>query len=379
MNIVEIAQGSDDFNILVKAVVAADLAGALSAPDADLTVFAPTDAAFVNLAQAFGYAGDPADEDAVFDAIANALAGLAPDGDPIPILTDVLLYHVSAGVQDSTAVLGSTTINTLLGVDIGQSGGVLSDQDPDFPDPNIATPDIMADNGIIHVIDNVLIPIDIPTVVNGSNGADSVTGGPGLDIIAGAQGDDTLDGADGGDIIYGNQGGDQIYGGNSGDMAYGGQGADWVWGESGDDWLFGNMSDDTVSGGAGNDVIYGNQGADELHGGEGDDTVFGGQGDDIIYGNDGNDMLAGNRGDDWLHGGAGNDKFVYNLKNDGTDTVDDFNDGEDMIYLAGGSGGEMVTATNVAGGAMVMVDGAGVMMLNGFDAADFDANDYMFA
>lgn len=64
-----------DFDILLNAVIAADLAEALADPKARLTVFAPTDIAFYRLARDLGYAGDY-DETAVFTFIVDTLTGL---------------------------------------------------------------------------------------------------------------------------------------------------------------------------------------------------------------------------------------------------------------------------------------------------------------
>lgn len=55
--IADIAAGNDDFDILVKALAAADLVDAVSDRDADLTVFAPTDAAFTELASTLSVTG----------------------------------------------------------------------------------------------------------------------------------------------------------------------------------------------------------------------------------------------------------------------------------------------------------------------------------
>ncbi len=161
MNIVEIASGSDDFNLLVRALTAADLVTTVQ--DAtDITVFAPTDGAFTKLAQNLGFDGDTSDEDAVFDSIVAALTDLAADDDPIPLLTDILLYHVAPGARTEPTIDGSTGIATLLeGAEIMPMNGALGDLEPDLLDPLIVTPDIEADNGIIQAIDNVLLPLDI--------------------------------------------------------------------------------------------------------------------------------------------------------------------------------------------------------------------------
>ncbi len=161
-NIVDIAAGSSDFNILVQALTAANLVDAVRASD-DITVFAPTDAAFTALAVDLGFEGDMSDEGAVFGFIASALAGLAPDGDPIPLLADILLYHVSPGAKTAAEVNDADQITTLLtGVTFGSDGAELVDNEPDVTNPSIVAPDLQAANGTIQVIDRVLLPIDIP-------------------------------------------------------------------------------------------------------------------------------------------------------------------------------------------------------------------------
>lgn len=161
-NIVDIAAGSDDFNILVQALTVTGLAGAVRAAE-DITVFAPTDAAFTALAVDLGFDGDQMDEDAVFGFIADALAGLAPDGDPIPLLADILLYHVSPGAKTAEEVDAASEVTTLLdGATFGSEGTELVDNEPDVANPNIVAEDIPASNGTLQVIDRVLLPIDIP-------------------------------------------------------------------------------------------------------------------------------------------------------------------------------------------------------------------------
>ena len=155
-NIVDIVLGSDDFNILVQALNAAGLIGTIQSAS-DITVFAPTDAAFTSLAVQLGYHGDQSDEDAVFSYITETLATLDPNGDPIPLLTDILSYHVSQGAQST--VFG--TISTLQGATFAANGTELVDNDPEAKNPNIVAT-IDASNGVIQVIDNVLLPINTP-------------------------------------------------------------------------------------------------------------------------------------------------------------------------------------------------------------------------
>jgi len=157
-----IAAGSPDFDILARALDATDLAGAVGDPAAQLTVFAPTDTAFARLARDLGYTGDPTDEDAVFSAIADSLSDLSGDGDPIPLLADVLLYHVSDGVRSSEAVAAADTVPTLTGETIAPDGLRLVDREPDLLDPAVVEADIAASNGLVHAIDRVLLPLDVP-------------------------------------------------------------------------------------------------------------------------------------------------------------------------------------------------------------------------
>ena len=150
-----------DFDILLNAVIAADLTGALDDPEADLTVFAPTDDAFIRLARNLGYKGGS--EADAYGVIVAALTELS-DGDPIPLLRNILLYHVSAGSRSSEAVSKSGGIDTLLsGATILPARTTLLDNDPDLKDARIITgaSDIQASNGIIHVLTRVMIPLDI--------------------------------------------------------------------------------------------------------------------------------------------------------------------------------------------------------------------------
>ena len=179
-NIVEIAGGSDDFNILVKALSTAGLVETVQGLE-DITVFAPTDAAFTQLAVDLGFDGDTANEDAVFDFIAGALSDLA-GGDPVPLLTNILLYHVSAGAKSAAAIDEIGTIDTLLdGATFDAAGGELTDNEPDIDNPSIVIPDIIAGNGTIQAIDRVLLPIDIPG--NGPNIVDIATGSDDFNIL----------------------------------------------------------------------------------------------------------------------------------------------------------------------------------------------------
>jgi uncharacterized surface protein with fasciclin (FAS1) repeats len=153
-----------DFDILLQALKAADLVNAVADPGADLTVFAPTDDAFVGLAQSLGADVADGDEEGAFGAIVEGLTALSPDSDPIPLLQDVLLYHVSPGGKTLDEIKDAGEVETLLGSTFQVEKGELIDADPTIENPRFVegATDIAAANGTIQVIDGVLLPIDVP-------------------------------------------------------------------------------------------------------------------------------------------------------------------------------------------------------------------------
>ena len=134
--ILQLAEGADDFSILTAALKATGLDGALGHPADNYTVFAPTNAAFEALGQ---------------DTINALLAD--PDA-----LRNILLLHVLPGTVFDAAAFGN-----ILGFDIGAgNGGTLNvtatDNGLAVNGVDIIAADIMTGNGIVHVIDQVLIP-----------------------------------------------------------------------------------------------------------------------------------------------------------------------------------------------------------------------------
>jgi len=128
--IVDVAVAADGFDVLVAAVQEAGLVDALSG-NRQLTVFAPTDDAF----NAAGITVDNVDE--VDDEF----------------LLDVLTYHVTPGRRKESSVVNADELPTLNGEKIDVAGTDLNGDQADIVDTNIE-----ASNGIIHVIDGVLLP-----------------------------------------------------------------------------------------------------------------------------------------------------------------------------------------------------------------------------
>jgi len=137
-SIVEIAAGNEDFATLVSLVQAAGLVDALSG-EGPLTVFAPTNDAFAAVPQV------------VVDFL---LANPA-------VLTQVLTYHVVPGAVLSTE-LSSGEVATLQGATVDVK---VSDMGVEINNASVVAADIVASNGVIHVIDTVILPpFELPAV-----------------------------------------------------------------------------------------------------------------------------------------------------------------------------------------------------------------------
>ena len=130
--VVDIAVADGRFTTLVTALGAADLVGVLSG-EGPFTVFAPTDDAFNNLPE-------------------GTLDSLLAD---IPALTDVLLYHVVSGKVMAADVVGLDSAETVQGSSVGIS---VMGESVMVDDANVIITDIEGSNGVIHVIDAVIIP-----------------------------------------------------------------------------------------------------------------------------------------------------------------------------------------------------------------------------
>jgi uncharacterized surface protein with fasciclin (FAS1) repeats len=150
-NIVEIASGNPDFSTLVTAVEAAGLVDVLADPEAQWTVFAPTNAAF----------------DALPEGVLDMV--LADQ----ELLTRILTYHVVQGAITSDqlssmaapsmemSAVGEDTTGSTLDIQVGDDGSVTVNG------ANVVMADIIASNGVIHVVDSVLLPPDVAAMLAG--------------------------------------------------------------------------------------------------------------------------------------------------------------------------------------------------------------------
>jgi len=145
-DIVEVAAGSADHSTLVAAVKAADLVGTLQGAG-PFTVFAPTNAAFGKLPSG------------TVDGL------LKPEAKPA--LTKILTYHVVAGKLDAAAVVkaiqaggGKAVLSTVSGGKLTASldGGKVKLTDENGGTSWVTATDLKATNGVIHVIDSVVLP-----------------------------------------------------------------------------------------------------------------------------------------------------------------------------------------------------------------------------
>lgn len=176
--ILDVAIEAGDFTTLIAAIDAAGLTSTIDDASATLTVFAPTDAAFALLGGA---------------AINNLLAD--PDA-----LSDILLYHVVSGTAlDSAAA--TDAVGTTIEMANGDRVGVSAKNDSLFLNlSKVTATDIQADNGVIHVIDAVLMPpadatLSESTIINIAAADERFTtlvaalGATGLDTVLASQTD----------------------------------------------------------------------------------------------------------------------------------------------------------------------------------------------
>jgi uncharacterized surface protein with fasciclin (FAS1) repeats len=134
-DIVDTAMSTGTFSTLVNAITVAGLDTALKSPG-PFTVFAPSDEAFSKLPS-------------------GTVESLLED---VSTLRKILEYHVVSGKVTAEEVAKLNTATTVAGeaVEIDASNGSVK-----INDAQVVIPDVAADNGVIHVIDSVLLPASI--------------------------------------------------------------------------------------------------------------------------------------------------------------------------------------------------------------------------
>jgi transforming growth factor-beta-induced protein len=164
--IAQIATDNGNFTILLDALTRTDLAGTMADENQTLTVFAPTDAAFVDLLEELGL------ED--LDAVE---AALGTEG-----LKNVLMYHV-LGAEVTSDMVTTGYVSTLgtndsmdpLSIYVNASNGVMINDRA-----MVSTPDVMASNGVIHIIDQVILPLTIYDLLSMNSDYATLTAALGL-------------------------------------------------------------------------------------------------------------------------------------------------------------------------------------------------------
>ena len=201
------------------------------------------------------------------------------------------------------------------------------------------------------------------------DGIENVTGGSRADLLRGDGGANVLDGGIGEDVLHGRGGDDTLLGGTEDDRLRGGQGSNLLDGGGGIDtvdydWLGsggglyvdllagfstglglgdGLIGIENAAGSVDGDTMVARLGGSMLQGRDGADHLYGWSGQDDLRGGAGTDRLAGSGDNDLLRGGADADTFAFNLGGDGidgvlgiqpgTDTIEDWEDGLDLIEL----------------------------------------------
>jgi len=289
--------------------------------------------------------------------------------------------------------------------------------------------------GVINLTGN-----ELDNALLGNDDVNTLSGGLGRDILFGEAGDDILDGGKGIDRMVGGLGNDTYYVDSKADRVVElvGEGTDTVFANtnytlssnienltlqgSGDFTAGGNSLDNHIVGNAGNNILAGGLGADTLEGGLGDDIyvlsdsldviidtggidtirssqnvelqagienaqlvgiadtyVVGNGLNNTLKGNLGNNILDGGLGLDTLIGDEGADQFIISSNGDdvGSDIVQDFTSGEDLLVVDLASFGIDIEALGILSSGLVSADsfvfGAGAVALDNNDHFIYDS------
>lgn len=317
----------------------------------------PNDAAFISLAQYLGYPGD--DEQGAMAFILrlqqpelNATLGRAYDS---TFLDEILSVHWFRALSDDVERIPFKDLQeaggftTLGGTAFSLDGNTIVV--PGRPTPHILPSEVDVSNGLVKLIDQVLLPF-IPD--RNALGFDSVLAGTEMrDRLFGGDGNDLLIDGAGGDILHGGGGEDTflLTGDSSRDKILDFEpGHDVIELSNWDIWyieeLFVKQRNDSsllISDGRNSAVLQAADGQISVEDLGSDSLIFGpGPSGTWIWGSDGRDRLQGTNGDDVFRGGLGRDFLTGGRGADtfyaGTDTFDlitDYKEGFDRIALQG--------------------------------------------
>ena len=257
-------------------------------------------------------------------------------------------------------------------------------------------------------------------LLTGNSGANTLLGDIQANALSGAGGDDILVGRGGDDVLTGGAGFDRLNGGSGADTMSGGDGDDiYTVDDVGD--VVNELADEGVdrinafvdfanpdsveflvglfasvglelTGSAGRDritganrinsgdVIDGADGGDKIVALVGDDVIGGGAGADRIFGNSGDDVITGGLGNDRMTGQFGADSYIH-APGDHNDRITDFSVIEDVLDLSAhgfASFAAVMALTNdIAGGALIDLDGPDSVLLEGVAKAAIGAEDIL--
>ncbi len=248
--------------------------------------------------------GDP---NRTFRMVTLSFLAQGGDGYPFPEFGDTLnqVDLVDPGVRTGTATFADNGTEQDAFAEYINQLGTFESEDVD-PSQDLRIQNLSARDDTVLEAPNILNgTADTETLIGSSDRNDIINAGGGNDLVAGELGDDQIFGEDGDDVLRGDLNSREP-GGTVGGA-------------------------DLISGGAGSDRIGGKGGNDSLYGDEGDDQIYGDAGDDLIRGGFGNDILVG----DDFSGGTGSDTFVL-AAGEGTDTIQDFQVGVDLLELVEG-------------------------------------------
>ena len=214
--------------------------------------------------------------------------------------------------------------------------------------------------------------------INGTVSADNMTGLGGNDTLSSGGGNDIVDGGSGDNLLDGGAGDDTLRSSSGQDTLSGGAGRDTLRSGSGNDVIYGNEDADFLSASSGDDTLFGGGGADTLDGGWGMDRLDGGDGHDVLDGFWDNDTIDGGTGDDTLRGGAGDDTFVFGDRW-GSDTIEDFEDGADLLDLSGtGLSFDRLAIVQIGAHTEITDDVGNKITMLGIGADRIDQADFLF-